>query len=103
MHFLGLAGMPRRIPEYSSIFHTWNIVASIGSLISIVATVIFFVMVFDAFTRKQRSPQKVHPSVVRYDMPFLAPTKNCEDALDGLNYFLEKNHLQHLAGYIAFK
>ena len=31
MHFLGLAGMPRRIPDYAMQFADWNMVASIGA------------------------------------------------------------------------
>ena len=31
MHFLGLAGMPRRIPDYSLQFSDWNMIASIGA------------------------------------------------------------------------
>jgi cytochrome c oxidase subunit 1 len=31
MHFLGLAGMPRRIPDYSQQFADWNMMASIGA------------------------------------------------------------------------
>ena len=30
-HFLGLAGMPRRIPDYSMQFADWNMVSSIGA------------------------------------------------------------------------
>jgi cytochrome c oxidase subunit I len=44
MHFLGLAGMPRRIPDYPDVFAGWNFVASIGSYITFAATV-FFVFV----------------------------------------------------------
>jgi cytochrome c oxidase subunit 1 len=29
-HFLGLAGMPRRIPDYATQFADWNMVSSIG-------------------------------------------------------------------------
>ncbi|MEO5766696.1 MAG: cbb3-type cytochrome c oxidase subunit I, partial [Casimicrobiaceae bacterium] len=31
MHFLGLAGMPRRIPDYAQQFADWNMIASIGA------------------------------------------------------------------------
>ena len=41
MHFLGLQGMPRRIPDYPEAFHGWNTVASYGALISYGATLWF--------------------------------------------------------------
>ena len=41
MHFLGLAGMPRRIAEYPDAFAGWNYVASVGSYISYASTLLF--------------------------------------------------------------
>jgi cytochrome c oxidase subunit 1 len=45
MHFLGLAGMPRRYADYPSAFAGWNFVASIGSFISFASTLWFVGMV----------------------------------------------------------
>ncbi len=30
-HFLGLAGMPRRIPDYNVVFADWNLISSVGA------------------------------------------------------------------------
>jgi len=59
MHFLGLAGMPRRIPDYPDCFAGWNFIASIGSLISVIGLFFFFFMVYASFfsdaTKKELS------------------------------------------------
>ncbi len=55
MHFLGLAGMPRRIPDYPDAYSGWNAVASYGSYISIVSTLLFVYIVYSTLTSKPKS------------------------------------------------
>ncbi len=45
-HFSGLAGMPRRIPDYPDAYWGWNYVSSIGALITAVGTFMFFYIVW---------------------------------------------------------
>ncbi|BEJ18277.1 cytochrome c oxidase subunit 1 (mitochondrion) [Cutaneotrichosporon sp. HIS471] len=51
-HFLGLAGMPRRIPDYPDAFEGWNYVSSIGSLVSVVSMGLFLYVVYDMFVNQ---------------------------------------------------
>ncbi|MCH8684356.1 cytochrome c oxidase subunit I [Pedomonas mirosovicensis] len=44
-HFLGLNGMPRRIPDYPDAFEHWNMVSSWGYRITILGMVFFFLNV----------------------------------------------------------
>jgi cytochrome c oxidase subunit 1 len=56
MHFLGLAGMPRRIPDFPDAFSGFNKIASWGSIISVLSTFLFFFVLFNAFTSKLERP-----------------------------------------------
>nr|YP_010395052.1 cytochrome c oxidase subunit 1 [Phytopythium vexans]DAZ89489.1 TPA_asm: cytochrome c oxidase subunit 1 [Phytopythium vexans] len=47
MHFLGLAGMPRRIPDFPDAFSGWNAVSSFGSFISFFSALFFFYIVYE--------------------------------------------------------
>jgi cytochrome c oxidase subunit 1 len=54
-HFLGLAGMPRRIADYPDAFAGWNLVSSLGSYLSFFGMLVFFYGVAQAFLRKERA------------------------------------------------
>ena len=55
MHFLGLAGMPRRYADYPDAFAGWNFVSSIGSYISGIGFLVFLIGMAYALVRKQRA------------------------------------------------
>ena len=54
MHFLGLAGMPRRIPDYPDAFAGWNMVASVGSMISAFSARFFLYIIYAARVSGER-------------------------------------------------
>jgi len=58
MHFLGLAAMPRRIPDYPDAYFGWNSVASFGSYISALSALFFFYIVYNTLTSTQNKSVK---------------------------------------------
>lgn len=50
MHFLGLAGMPRRVPDYPDIYWAWNYISSVGSLVSVLGVLVFFWVLVELFS-----------------------------------------------------
>ena len=53
MHFLGLAGMPRRIPDFPDAYNEWNGIASADSLFYSFYN-IFIYVIFVTFTSNDR-------------------------------------------------
>jgi cytochrome c oxidase subunit 1 len=45
-HFLGLQGMPRRIGDYPDAFAGWNLISSVGSIVSVIAAWLFLYLVY---------------------------------------------------------
>eukprot|EP00210_Caulerpa_lentillifera_P009475 g9035.t1 len=42
--------MPRRIGDYPDAYAAWNSLASYGSYVSIISTILFFIVVYDTLT-----------------------------------------------------
>jgi len=63
MHFSGLAGMPRRIPDYPDVYAVWNSLSSFGSLISFLSVIWFFYLVQSAVTTNYRALADISESL----------------------------------------
>jgi cytochrome c oxidase, subunit I len=55
MHFLGLAGMPRRIADYNEAFAGWNFVSSLGAFTAGLGVVVFVIVLVEAFAKKRKA------------------------------------------------
>jgi cytochrome c oxidase subunit 1 len=56
MHFLGLDGMPRRIPDYTPAFSYWNKVATYGYMITVAGVAIFFINLIISLSAGKKAP-----------------------------------------------
>jgi len=54
-HFLGLAGMPRRYIDYPDAFALWNMVSSVGYVVTAVGVLVFLVVLIEAPLKKRKA------------------------------------------------
>jgi len=59
MHFVGLAGMPRRIPDYNQVFADWNAVATIGAFGFGFSQLIFVWVIFKCIKGGEKATDEV--------------------------------------------
>lgn len=53
-HFLGLRGMPRRVPDYPEMYRGWHWLRRFGRLIIMWATIIFIFYLWEGIVRRRR-------------------------------------------------
>ncbi len=53
-HFLGLAGMPRRIPDYPDAYGPWNYLSTVGSVLSLISAFLFVFIIFHTLKKGKR-------------------------------------------------
>jgi cytochrome c oxidase subunit 1 len=81
-HFLGLAGMPRRYPDYPDAYAFWNEISSIGAFIAFGSTLFFVVMaLYAAFAGRKAvaNPWGVGATTLEWTLPSPPPFHTFED------------------------
>src|SRR5690554_3981900 len=75
MHFSGLAGMPRRIPDYHMMFADWNMISSIGAFLFGGAQILFLYIVISTIISGKKATDKVweNPEGLEWTVPSPAP------------------------------
>ena len=60
IHFLGLAGIPRRYSDYPDFYAGWNFIASVGSIISIISVLLFIYILWERLARQRSVIFSIH-------------------------------------------
>jgi cytochrome c oxidase subunit 1 len=81
-HFLGLAGMPRRIPDYATQFADWNMVSSIGGFGFGVSQLLFPYIVIKCIRGGEKAAARVWEGAhgLEWELPSPTPYHTWETA-----------------------
>jgi cytochrome c oxidase subunit 1 len=75
-HFLGLAGMPRRIPDYATQFAEFNFMSSIGGFVFGASQILFLYIVIKCIKGGEKATDQVwedNPEGLEWTVPSPAP------------------------------
>jgi len=73
-HFLGLAGMPRRIPDYSTQFADWNMVSSIGAFGFGLSQLLFVYIIWKCAKGGARATDHVWEGAYNHGLEWTVPS-----------------------------
>ncbi len=80
-HFLGLAGMPRRIPDYSTQFTDWNMVSSVGAFMFGFSQLLFVYVIVKCVTSGEKAAERPWGKAahgLEWELPTPAPYHSWE-------------------------
>ncbi len=82
-HFLGMAGMPRRIPDYPDAYAGWNMISSFGAYITAAGMLVFFYVLLRVFVldrvRCPDNPWGEGATTLEWTVPSPPPFHTFED------------------------
>lgn len=86
-HFLGLAGIPRRYSDYPDAYTPWNVISSLGSLVSLSRIFLLLFTIWERFIsyRKRISPLNL-PSSIEWSQ-LIPPAEHSYAELPALTNF----------------
>ena len=62
IHFLGLAGIPRRYSDYPDFYAGWNFISRVGSIISIISVILFIFILWETLARQRPVLHRIPPA-----------------------------------------
>nr|YP_009328096.1 cytochrome c oxidase subunit I [Trigonidium sjostedti]APD14954.1 cytochrome c oxidase subunit I [Trigonidium sjostedti] len=85
-HFLGLAGMPRRYSDYPDSYTSWNLISSLGSMISLISILMLIYIFWNSmyFQRTVIFPLNLSSSLEWYQNS--PPSEHSYDELPMINH-----------------
>nr|UUG47447.1 cytochrome c oxidase subunit I [Ips nitidus] len=84
-HFLGLSGMPRRYSDYPDAYLLWNIISSIGSMISLISIFYFIFIIWESFSSQRKSILALNLNSSLEWLQNLPPTDHCYNELPAVS------------------
>ena len=86
IHFLGLAGIPRRYSDFPDTFLFWNVVASVGSVVSVMSVIYFLFILWEALVRHRPAVSSAHARTSLEIMHSFPPANHSYASIPLLNY-----------------